>query len=247
MIEELRLAGLSEKEAKTYLDLLQYGENQTGKICERTKIPSSQIYQILKNLLKNGLVTYKLINNIKVFSASKPDSLKNLFEEKEKEIKQEKQQLIKAIAKLKVIPPKIERLTDFKYYQGIRGIKSLYTEIMNSWEKGDEYYIASAPLESFQKLEGFFREIVHKKRIRDKVKLKIIINKGSENKGKIRAKMPLTQIKYLNINTKTEYGVLNDLFFLISYGKEPYALLIKDKNFAQTYKAFFEFLWNTAI
>ena len=103
-IESLKSVGLSEKEALTYLTLLQYGENQTGKICERTNIPSSHIYKILDNLLNKGLISYKIINNVKTFSASKPDTLANLFDEKEKKVKEEKKQLLLSISKLKVVP-----------------------------------------------------------------------------------------------------------------------------------------------
>ena len=240
------MAGLSEKEALAYMDLLQHGESQTGPMCKRTRIPSSHIYDILNKLLEKGLVNYKIINNIKVFRASDPDSLANLFSEKEKTIRQEKEHLLDFISKLKVMPSQPERLTDFKYYHGIRGIKSLYTEIINSWKTGDEYCIASAPLESFRKLEGFFLEVVHKKRVKDQVSLKILINQQGEKWGPVRKKMPLTQVRYLNISTKTEYGVLNDIFFLVSYGAEPYGLLIKDKNFASTYKVFFDLLWQQA-
>jgi len=245
-IEALKSAGLSEREALTYLDLQQHGESQTGKICERTKIPSSQIYTILNSLLEKGLVNFKIINNIKVFRASDPDSLANLFEEKEKQIEEEKENLLGFISKLKVKPTELSKLSDFKYYSGIRGIKSLYTEIINSWKKGDEYYIASAPLESFSNLEGFFLDVVHKKRIKDKVKLKILINKTGKKWGLAREKMPFTEVRYIDINTRTEYGVLNDYFFLITYGKQPYGLLIKDENFAKTYKVFFEVLWKQA-
>ncbi|MEM3432067.1 MAG: helix-turn-helix domain-containing protein [Candidatus Bilamarchaeaceae archaeon] len=239
-------AGLSAKEAVVYLDLLSNGESQTGKICERTRIPSSYIYGILSNLMKKGLVNYKLVNNIKVFRASEPDALLQLFEEKEKALKKEKVKMADYIAKIKLIKPKEERLSDFKYFQGLRGIKSLYTEIINSWKKGDEYYIASAPQESFFRLEAFFIEVVHRKRINDGVKLKIIINQNSKKWGLKRARMPLTEVRYLDIDTKTEYGVLNEYFFLVNYGLEPYGLLIKDKNFAETYKVFFDLLWNQA-
>ncbi|MCK4670068.1 MAG: hypothetical protein KAT43_02600 [Nanoarchaeota archaeon] len=245
-IESLRSAGLSEKEAIVYLNLLKYRENQTGKICDRTGVPSSRIYSILNSLLKKGLVSYRLINNIKTFKAAEPDALANLFEEKEKQIEKEKQALLKSIKELKIIPSPFERLTDFKYFHGLRGIKSLYTEIINSWKKRDNYYVASAPLESFKKLEGFFLEVVHKKRIKDKVKLKILVNKGSEKWGSVRKKMPFTEVRYIDAKTKTEYGVLNDYFFLVSYGKEPYGLLIKDENFASTYRTLFEMLWKTA-
>ena len=61
----LEAAGLSEKEAKVYLDLEEYGESRTGAICTRTGVPSSRIYVILHNLLEKGLVSYKIINNIK--------------------------------------------------------------------------------------------------------------------------------------------------------------------------------------
>jgi sugar-specific transcriptional regulator TrmB len=246
IVETLQSAGLSEKEAAAYIDLLQYGESQTGRICKRTKIPSSHIYTILNNLLEKGLISFKLVNNIKVFKAAEPDTLTHLFDEKEQTIRKEKEQLLKSISELKVMPSAIERLTDFKYYHGLRGIKSLYTEIMNSWKRADEYYIASAPLESFTKLEGFFLDVLHRKRIKDKVKLKILINKDSERWGLPRKKMPFTEVKYMNIKTQTEYGVMNDYFWLVSYGKEAYALLIKDKNFASTYKAFFEILWDNA-
>ena len=245
-IEALKAAGLSEKEAQVYLDLQTHGASQTGKICDRTRIPSSRIYTLLDSLLKKGLVSYKLVNNIKVFRAADPDNLAYLFEEKEKKIRKEKEALLESISKLKIIPSPMERLTDFKYFYGLRGIKSLYIEIINSWKKGDKYYIASAPLESFKKLEGFFLDVVHKKRIRDKVKLKMLVNKGSERWGEQRKKMAFAEVRYIEADTKTEYGVLNNYFFLISYGKEPYGLLVKDKNFANTYKTFFELLWKTA-
>jgi len=117
------------------------------------------------------------------FRASDPDSLAVLFEEKEKQIEQEKDRLLSFISKLKVKPSGISKLSDFEYFSGIRGIKSLYTEIINSWKAGDEYFIASAPLESFSKLEGFFLDVVHKKRIKDEVKLKILINKIGKKWG----------------------------------------------------------------
>lgn len=244
--QPLKLAGLSEKEAQVYLDLLQNGASQTGKLCERTKIPSSHIYPLLNRLLEKGLVSYKLINNRKVFLASTPDALANLFDEKEKQLKTEKSKLFEFIAQLKKVPMEAPRLNDFKYFQGIRGIKSLYSEIMNYWHPGDEYCVASAPLESFRKLEGFFVEVVHKKRIQDKVSLKMIINQNSQKYGGIRKKMPLTEVRYLDIDTRTEYGVLKDYFFMITYAAEPYGLLIKDVNFAGTYKTFFGLLWELA-
>lgn len=244
--EALKAAGLSQKEAATYMDLLRNGESQTGAICKRTGIPSSHIYSILESLVGKGLAGYKLVNNRKVFSASEPDALAHLFEEKERGIRQEKEELLKTIAKLKIVPPPPERMSDFRYFQGIRGIKSLYSEVINSWNEGDEYYVVAAATKAFEKLDAFFMEVVHKKRVKDKVRMKMIINKKSREWGPKRARMGYTEIKYLDMDTKTEYGVLNDYFFLVTYAEEPYGLLIKDGNFADTYRVFFELLWKAA-
>ena len=178
--ESLRIVGLSEREALTYVDLQEYGESKTGRICERTKIPSSQIYTILYSLLEKGLVNFKTVNSIKLFRASNADALARLFEEKEEQLQDEKKKLLQTISKLKVPQNALSRISDYQYFSGVRGIKSLYAEVINAWRAGDEYYIASAPLKSFKKLEGFFLAIVHKKRVRDKVKLKILINKDNE-------------------------------------------------------------------
>lgn len=245
-LNTLQLAGLSREEANAYVDLLKYGDSQTGKLCERTSIPSSHIYKVLNSLLEKGLVSFKLINNIKVYNAAKADALMQLFLEKERNMKEEKERIMESISQLSVLSSPLERLTDFKYFYGIRGIKSLYTEIIHAWRKGDEYVIAAAPLASFKKLEGFFLDEVHKKRVKGKIKLRIIISENSKKWGLKRKKMPFTEVKYLRMNTTTEYGVLNDYLFLVSYGKEPYALLIKDKAFADTYKQFFELLWKSA-
>lgn len=245
-ISALKTVGLSEKESQVYLDLRRHGESKTGSICRRTKIPSSHIYGLLESLLANGLVSFKVVNNSKVFQASEPEALQLLFEEKEREIGKQKLDLMQFITQLKVAPSDPERFGDFRYYQGIRGIKSLYAQIMNAWKKGDEYIIASAPSASFQRLEGFFLETVHKKRIKDKVSLRMLTNQNTEKWGTIREKMPFTKVRYLPIDTQTEYGVLNEYFFLITYAQTPYGLLIKDQSFANTFRVFFDLLWKQA-
>lgn len=137
------------------------------------------------------------------------------------------------------------RLLDRKVYRfdGIDGIKKLYGVIVEAWKPKDTYYIVSAPLQSFTKLESFFLNTVHAKRIRDRVILKMIINKDAENFGLVRKSMPFTQVKFLDTQTTAEYGILNDLLFIVNYENEPYGILIKDASLAGTFKSYFELMW----
>ena len=84
------------------------------------------------------------------------------------------------------------------HFSGIRGIKELYSHIINSWSSKDTYCIVSAPLDSFKKLEEFFLNTVHSKRIKDRVLIKMIINRNAQSYGLVRKNMPFTQIKFLD-------------------------------------------------
>lgn len=130
-----------------------------------------------------------------------------------------------------------------QYYSGVNGIKDLYTRVINSWKPKDTYFVVSAPLDSFKKLEPFFLKKVHVKRIKDKVVLKIIINNNAQSFGYIRKQMPFTQVKFLNVDTTSEYGVSNDTLFVVDYSKKPYGLIVKDENLANTFKNYFNILW----
>ncbi|HLD05234.1 MAG TPA: hypothetical protein VJG90_05955 [Candidatus Nanoarchaeia archaeon] len=87
---------------------------------------------------------------------------------------------------------------------------------------------------------------MHKQRVKDRVKFRIIINQDSRRYGLKRSKLSLSKVRYLNLKTKTEFGTIGPYFFLTTYNIEPYGLLIKDPTFAKDYKVFFEYLWNQA-
>jgi len=41
---------------------------------------------------------------------------------------------------------------------------------MNSWKENDEYYITSAPLQGFKKMEAFYLNILHKNLLAREIK-----------------------------------------------------------------------------
>ena len=170
---------------------------------------------------------------------------KGTLRDGEEEITNNKEMILETIKKLSKTIPKQERPSDYKYFEGINGIKSMYEEFMTLWEEGDEYCVVSAK-ESYEKLEQYFIQIVHKKRIKEKVRMKIIITNESKEYINQWKKMKLTEIKASNMKTATEYLILKDHILLINYGKKPYGLMIKDKSFAETFKEYFQVLWKQA-
>ena len=124
--ESLGKIGLTKQEARTYLTLLELKESQTGKICENAHIERSNIYKVLSSLMNKGLVNYRIQNNVKVFSASPPESLSELFKEKQKRLEEERKQVERIVSNLKTKEPGKDSISNYKYYEGIPAIKSMW-------------------------------------------------------------------------------------------------------------------------
>jgi len=65
MKEELMEIGLDEHEAEVYLFLLKNKNQTANEISKEMKINRSVVYSILERLIRKGLVSYVLINNVR--------------------------------------------------------------------------------------------------------------------------------------------------------------------------------------
>jgi len=78
--------GLSEYESKVYSSLVFLGPSKAGIISRESKVPQSKIYEILDQLMNKQLVEV-FDGRPKEFKAAEPEiALKNILEEKTKEI-----------------------------------------------------------------------------------------------------------------------------------------------------------------
>ena len=85
--EVLHKLGLDDNETKTYLALLELGEDTISKIAERTRLGRVNTYQITEKLINKGLVSYIIKNNVKYFSSANPNILLRNLQSLEDELK----------------------------------------------------------------------------------------------------------------------------------------------------------------
>lgn len=241
---ELEEVGLSKQEAKTYLGLLELREAKTGPLCEKTRIHSSNIYPILESLIKKGLVNYQIKNNIKIYSASNPESLKQILKEKEEKFKQQKESIENLIIDLKKRSVQTDN-QEYKYFEGISGVKSLWEEINNllpTLDKNIIIKIYTGKTESYERLIGFYLEH-HKLRKKYNIHAQMIFPLEDKNAKKERENT-ITKIKLTKMENLAEWGVVGDYLFIQHiYGKNPHGFLIKDSLFAQTFEIVFDKIW----
>lgn len=243
IIEILEKVGLTSQESRIYLALLELSESQTGNLCKYTNIASSNIYKLLDSLMQKGLVNYRLQNNIKIFMPANPETLNELFLKKQKKLEEERIEINNIITHLKKRKTETEPFSNYKYFEGISGIKSMWYEINDEMTNDYTIKIYTAKKESYQRFVGFYDEH-HKIRQKKKIKEQLIFPKEDEELAKKRINQ-LTQIRFKDLKNQCEWGIIgNKLFMQYITGKTPRGFIIEDEKFAKTFEQTFNQIWD---
>jgi sugar-specific transcriptional regulator TrmB len=83
----LKNLGLSEKEIKIYLNLLENGILSVRGLAQVSGLNRGSVYDILKNLQEKGLVSYFHKDTKQNFIAENPEKILNILKDKEEEFK----------------------------------------------------------------------------------------------------------------------------------------------------------------
>jgi sugar-specific transcriptional regulator TrmB len=80
----LQKLGFSSEEIKTYLFILENGEQAAGSLSRKIGLPRPSVYGFLKRLSERGLVIESQKNGVKIFSAAPAEKIKLLLDEDKK-------------------------------------------------------------------------------------------------------------------------------------------------------------------
>ncbi len=244
IITHLSKLGFSNNEARTYAALVELGEARAGRICEKTNIPSSHIYQILDSLTNKGVISFKILNNKKVYLANKPESLNILISDKKEELTNIEKSVLESISLLKVMPKNQETSSDYKYFEGLSGIKSLWAEFTEMLQPRAEILVCTGAEESFKEINDLYLEY-HRQRVKKNVSERMILPLGAVKMGQERKKIGKIDIRYAKKQSDMEFIVYKDNV-IIQYTREktkPRAFMINDKIFSEGFKEIFEIMW----
>ena len=86
--------GLSEKEARVYLTVLELGTSIASTIARRAELNRVTVYTVLEEMIKKAIILSETINNIKYYTAVHPEALCKNFENKYISIKESLPQLL---------------------------------------------------------------------------------------------------------------------------------------------------------
>jgi sugar-specific transcriptional regulator TrmB len=224
--------GFLDAEIKVYKALLKLGPSLVSKIQKETGLHRTHIYDLLEKLREKGLVSIFIESGKKHFQASPPSTLLSFLEEKKNTVKK----ILPELEDLMSLP---KEETNIELFKGKNGLKSALQDVLRT--KKD--YCVMGSLKKFEEIIKYsfphFLKEIEKNNIKERVlgdkKEKIIKIKGGKYKF-LKGDMLFP----------SSFWVYGNKVIIFIWHLPYFAILIKNKDVAKTYKNYFDFFWNFA-
>jgi len=233
LVEKLKKAGLTGNEAKVYLELLKRGSISANELAKKVGLDRSLTYQLLNNLVEKGLVSYVIKENKKYFEAADPENILIKIKEQERLVES-------LIPDLKKIEKLKEKEQEVKVYEGKQGLKTFFEDLI----KSKEVCIFGSTGKSYDVLKF---EIPHIAKKAQELGMKGKMVTSKEFKRHEMTRLPNLKVRYLEeIKSPATTTIYEDKVAIHVLTDKPVVIIIKNKDIAEGYRNYFEFLWKRA-
>ncbi len=247
IINNLINFGLSDKEARIYVTLLELELASVSEVAKQSEVKRSSAYVVLESLKKRGLVGVSDDRRIQRYFASSPDILLNITKEAT-----EKQETINEIVKATV--PELKSLYKdskhkpiIKVYEGKEAAKQIYLSSVRDYPETSEIRVYEDPEGYLDILPEFVKSdyTLRKKR---GIYMQAIFPASEESKSVIKeykalgSKDEMIQIpknKFMSSKQFSSMTVCGDEVWFDSL-KDGYCISIKKQEIANTLKHVFD-------
>ncbi len=236
----LRDIGLTDAEVRTYTALLSLGSTTAGKIIEETGIHRKNVYDALSRLIEKGLVTYVIEKKVKAFQPKDPKNLIRYLEEKNRRLKEQEKELRAVLPGLRGNFSSVNREIESEIYRGTEGIKTILNECLN-YREG---YFIGATGDVENRLPYFWPQY-NEKREKKRILWKLLLVHEARKK-------PITKSKYYEykvlpkaLSGPNVIWIYGDYVANVLWLEKPLAFVTKHGALANSYKKYFDYLWNT--
>jgi HTH-type transcriptional regulator, sugar sensing transcriptional regulator len=238
----LEQLGIEDKKADVYLACLEMGGATAYLIAKKTGLKRPTVYDIMNQLMKEGLVFKSIKGKIKYFSPADPEVLVKKLKEKEKLTRE--------------IMPQLQNLYNspqakpfIRYFEGKEGIKEMYEDSLRSLKKGDEIlaYVGEDTLQNMPEYaEDYIKRRVEKNiRLRGIYKNTLEITKYMQKNQEQLRTVKILEEKYFPVSNET--NIYKNKVAIASFGTEMFGMIIESEEIARSQKAIFELAWKGAV
>ncbi len=237
--KELQNIGLTTKQAQTYLACLKLGSSSVKPISELVELPRTTTYEVLEGLYKKGFINRLIKKKIRYYSVEDPRILikkvKDNLEGAEKIVPD----LLGLFMSAKVLP-------EVKLYEGKEAVINAWEEILQEGKKYKTLRVITN-LQPFETLKKYFPKFRQKRKEIGLFSKILLTNTPESEKFIVKDTVKFQETKLLPENYKFNVSVdiIGDKIFFFSLKNEYTAVVVQNKEIAQTIATLFELIWRS--
>lgn len=240
----LKEYGLSDKEIAVYLALIKLGPSPVRVLSSESKVNRGTTYDILKDLIIQGLVSYYNKESHQFFTAESPDKLVLALEQKQKDLERVKEKIQENLPQLRQAFGQQGGKPIMKLFEGQKGLRQILEDILHTMDRADEkiyfvYSSANVRKNVYQSMPDF-----SDRRIKRKIFVQTIaLGPGGQLVG-------LDDRKWMN-KEERELGATYQIIYggkvahiSLDNSENPVGVVIENQAIYKTQKMIFEFNWS---
>ncbi len=247
LLQQLLNFGLSDKEAKIYISLLETGALTVFEIAKNSGINRSSAYVVLESLKKRGLVGISNDKKVRKYVASSPEILLETAKQESRKFESITQGLEQIIPDLKAIHAETKHKPTVKVFEGRNGLINLFEDSLYCQSK--ELRIVSELLPVGEILTDYVPEYV-KKRLTAGIKMfGIHPDSGYMENYKELAARSNDEAVFIpsdRYKTPADLAIYDNKIAYMTAQDGGFGVLIEDQNMAEAMKSLFDLAYAEA-
>jgi len=236
--------GLTPREARVYLGLLELGLTTAGPLIKRSEVPNSKIYEILEGLQNKGLVSWITKGKTKYFQAAEPRKILALFEEKKRIIEES----------LPILEAKVKRSAEkssVELFEGIKAIRAMFLDLYSSFKPGESIYGFSKGVYHENALEfySWLGMLKSKSKALDHLMISLQNKQEFVKFFNVKEKMQKSskwKLRFSTLSFPWDFGIYHDRIIILNWSPIPTAVVIVNRQLVEQSLSFYLQLWKNA-
>jgi sugar-specific transcriptional regulator TrmB len=244
-ISQLEQLGLDDKEAKTYIAILELGEAVVSDISKKSGLKRPTTYNILENLQEKKFITENKKTNKATYKATNPKQIKSSLDIKLLEIKE-------SVSNTNEILPMLEKLYKqaphkplVKVYTGSQASITAYEEVLKYENQENLSFI------NYERLidnVGDYLDIYRRRKKRKNIRSRVIASNTAMGIKLKESTQDSEETSIRNIDESTypikcEILIIADKVIFTNFSHEQKTLIIQSEHISNTFKELFEICW----
>lgn len=242
IIEKLEKFGLSNKEARVYIALLELGTAVVSEVSKKSSLNRSTAYVLLESLSKHGLVSISERKDVRLYTPAAPERIIQILEESVKKYTELVGIAHSILPELKSVYVGVGPKPKVQFFEGVEGIKTAYEDTLTSKETIRAY----ASIDDLQTVMPTYFPAYFNRRASKGIPIKAFFpdtelarGRTKQDKEELRESILVPRDEHA---FTSEINIYDDKVAFMSI-REKFALIIESKEISDGFKKMFDLAW----